>query len=206
MHLQDPTKAKGAGAADDNGRKPDAPWSKQLTLKPLLTGMSLAALNPALIASWAGLATSVVSAGALSFEQSPPAAFALGVFLGIQTWYALTHFVSITLDQTHSTKFNCFNYSSIIYHVYFGTFLTSSPSVLTLLDHPALPSYTGVLAVVNHYRERLPPWLITRIMRGTGAVLCCVGLVLGASAAMTYLGPAAAPLVVLNAEGLKTTL
>ncbi len=63
------------------------PNDAQRTLKPLVTGLTLAALNPALLATWAGLATSVVSAGVLSFEESPPAAFALGVFLGIQTWY-----------------------------------------------------------------------------------------------------------------------
>jgi len=133
---KDPTKDK----ASKEGSK-DA-FARSLTLRPLLTGMSLAALNPALIASWAGLSTSVVSAGLLDFDASPAPAFALGVFLGIQT------------------------------------------------------CYTFVLAVVGHYRERLSPRLVTLIMRGTGSVLCLVGVGLGVSAALSYTSaaPATVPL------------
>jgi hypothetical protein len=59
-----------------------------------------------------------------------------------------------------------------------------------------LRSYTFVLAVVGHYRERLSPRLVTLIMRGTGSVLCLVGVGLGVSAALSYTSaaPATVPL------------
>jgi len=57
--------------------------------RSFLLGLTLTALNPALIAAWSAAITAVYSLGLVRFEPDEALPFSLGAFAGITVWFSM---------------------------------------------------------------------------------------------------------------------